>query len=185
MVSTCRASRARSRSARADSPAQRLAPVSIGNGSTATVIYAGTVNATSGAGLVFNNADGTYNFNGIVTLSGTAGIGITNGSSGTFTFAAGSSITNPSATAFNVSTGSPTITYNGAIHQTGSQRAVNIASTTGGSITFTGPVNASGTSTGISITNSVGTSVTFTGGVALTLPPPARHSPLRTAAASR
>ena len=145
-----------------------LAPFSITGGSTAAVIYAGTVTATAGPGLIFNNADGTYNFNGIVTLSGTAGIGITNGSSGTFTFAAGSSITNPSTSAFNVSTGSPTITYNGAIHQTGSQRAVSIASTAGGSITFTGPVNASGTNTGISITNAVGTTVTFTGGVALT-----------------
>ena len=57
--------------------------------STANVTYAGTVNATSGQGLVFNNADGAYNFNGIVTLSGTAGVSITNGSSGTFTFAGG------------------------------------------------------------------------------------------------
>jgi hypothetical protein len=144
-----------------------LSPFSVTGGSTATVTYAGTVTAGTGPGLIFNNADGTYNFSGIVTLSGTPGISITNGSSGTFSFASGSSITNPAATAFNVSGGSPTITYNGAINQSGSQRAVNIASTTGATITFAGPVNASGTTTGISITNAVGTTVTFTGGVAL------------------
>ncbi len=125
------------------------------------------MNATAGAGLLFNNADGIYNFNGNVTLSGTAGISITNGSSGTFTFSAGSSITSPSATAFNVSASAPIVDYNGTITQnTAARRAINIVDTTGGSITFDGLVTSSGTSTGVNINNANG-SVTFTGGLTL------------------
>ena len=54
------------------------------------------LNATNGTGLQFNNADGTYNFNGTTTLNGgDAGVDITNGSSGTFNFGTGVGITNP------------------------------------------------------------------------------------------
>ena len=66
---------------------------------TGTITFnTGTLSATNGTGLQFNNADSTaaYNFNGPTTLSGgNAGIDILAGSAGTFNFGTGVSITNP------------------------------------------------------------------------------------------
>ena len=74
------------------------------------------MSATNGTGLQFDNADGTYNFNGTTTLNGgDAGIDILNGSGGTFVFGTGTSITSPTGTAFNVVGGTASVTYSGNI----------------------------------------------------------------------
>jgi hypothetical protein len=142
---------------------------SIGNGHTGTISFTGTLNASAGTGVQFDNADGTYNYNGTTTLNGgDAGIDILNGSSGTFSFAATTAITSPTGTAFNVasSPGNPNVTYSGTItHNTAGQRAVNIDGTTGGAISIT-TVTAGSTAggvgnTGVNINNANG-SVTIT-----------------------
>lgn len=142
----------------------------LGGHSTGTLTFqTGTLSATNGTGLQFDNADGTYNFNGTNTLNGgDAGIDILNGSSGSFSFSASSTITSPTGTAFNVgsSPGNPTVTYSGSItHNTAGQRAVNIDGTTGGSVSITtvtaGSIAGGAGNTGVNINNANG-SVTFT-----------------------
>jgi Domain of unknown function (DUF4214)/Bacterial Ig domain len=93
------------------------ATVSVTGGHTGTLTFnTGTVSATTGTGLQFDNADGTYNFNGTTTLNGgDAGIDILNGSGGTFTFGANTSITNPSGTTFNLQSSTANVTYSGNI----------------------------------------------------------------------
>ena len=145
--------------------------VSISGGhSTGTIAFTtGTLSATSGDGLQFNNADGTYNFSGTTTLNGgDAGVDILNGSSGTFTFSAATTITSPTGTAFNVgsSPGNPNVTYSGTITQnTTGQRAVNIDGTTGNTVSIAtvtaGSVAGGVGNTGVNI-NNAGGNVTFT-----------------------
>ena len=144
--------------------------VSISGGhNTGTITFTGTLSASAGDGLQFNNADGTYNFNGATTLNGgNAGIDILNGSSGTFNFSASTSITSPTGTAFNVasSPGNPTVTYSGSItHNTAGQRAVNVDGTTGGSVSIAtvtaGSIAGGVGNTGVNI-NNAGGSVTIT-----------------------
>jgi VCBS repeat-containing protein len=141
------------------------AAVSISGGhATGTITFnTGTISATNGTGLQFDNADGTYNFNGTTTMNGgDAGIDILNGSGGTFSFNSSTTITNPSGTAFNVATspGNPTVTYAGTITQsTLNQRVVNVDTTTGGSISFTDSTNGvtgGSTSTGVNINAAAG-----------------------------
>ncbi|HEY5883589.1 MAG TPA: LamG-like jellyroll fold domain-containing protein, partial [Pyrinomonadaceae bacterium] len=146
-----------------------LVSISGGHNTGIITFQTGTLSATSGDGLQFNNADGTYNFNGTSTLNGgDAGIDILNGSGGSFTFSAASTITSPTGTAFNVGTapGSPNVTYNGSVTQnTTAQRAVNVDGTSGGAIaiaTVTAGSTAGGVgNTGVNISNATG-SVTFT-----------------------
>src|SRR5262249_54813296 len=137
----------------------------VASGHTGTLTFStGTLSANLGTGLQFDNADGTYNFNGTTTLNGgDAGIDILNGSSGTFNFSTSTSITSPTGTAFNVGTspGNPTVTYSGSITQNNAQRVVNIDGTTGAGITFqTGTITGGASSTGININNANG-NVTF------------------------
>ncbi|HEY0036819.1 MAG TPA: Ig-like domain-containing protein, partial [Longimicrobium sp.] len=81
---------------------------------TGTLTFTGTLNATAGVGLQFSDADGSYSFGGTTTLNGgDAGIDITTGSAGTFSFASGTSVTNPSGTAFRVASSTPGVTFNG------------------------------------------------------------------------
>ena len=140
------------------------------NGHTGTLTFStGTLSANNGTGFQFDNADGTYNFNGTNTLNGgDAGVDILNGSSGTFNFSASTTITSPTGTAFNVasSPGNPNVTYSGTItHNTAGQRAVNIDGTSGGAIsisTVTAGSTAGGVgNTGVNINNANG-SVTIT-----------------------
>ena len=141
--------------------------VAISNGHSAGIItfQTGTLSATAGTGLQFDNADSTYNFNGTTTLNGgDAGVDILNGSSGTFNFSSNVAITSPNAgPAFNVGTspGTPNVDYNGTITQNNAQRAVNIDGTTGGAIAFDGNVTGGASSTGVNI-NNAGGSVSFT-----------------------
>ncbi len=137
-------------------------------GHTGTLNMDGDISSTAGSGLVFSNADGTYNFNGTTNLNGTSdGVQITNGSSGTFTFSADTSITNTTGgAAFEESNSTANVTYNGTITQNTAQNAVNITDKTGGSTTFNGQVTANTSSaTAIHLEDNVGSTTSFNGGL--------------------
>ena len=156
------------------SQANNAAAVSIGGGhSTGTVRFdIGTVGATGGTGLQFNNADGIYQFEGTTTLGGgDAGIDILGGSDGTFTFAtaggSSASITNPTGPAFNVNGGGGMITYGGTIANN-SNRTAEVTNRTGGSVTFqTGTITDTG-ATGIRLASNGGGTTSFNGNVDIT-----------------
>lgn len=137
----------------------------------------GVINATTGDGLQFNNADGAYTFNDRVLLTGTTeGVVVENGSSGTFAFTdAGNAITNPTAggDAIVVQASDSIFTYNGAITtNAGSGRAVTIGGplvangNTGGTVTIGAAITS--TDEGILIQNNSGGTNAFTGAVSLT-----------------
>jgi len=144
--------------------------LSVSGGHTGTLTFnTGTLSATSGTGLQFDNADGTYNFNGTTTLNGgDAGVDILNGSGGTFSFGSNATITSPTGTAFNVNGSSPAVTYSGSITQnTAGQRVVNIDTTASNTITFqTGTITGGASSTGVNI-NAANGNVTFSNGMTL------------------
>ena len=149
--------------------AANSATVDISNHTTGLVTFTATVSASNGTGLQFNNADSTYNFNGVATLGGgDAGIDIIGGSSGTFSFVAGSTITSPTGPAFNVAgSSSPAVTYSGSITQNNAARVVNIDGTSSNTITFqTGTITGGASSTGINI-NAANGNVTFSNGMTL------------------
>lgn len=140
----------------------RLVDVTSQTGGTIT-FQTGTLSATSGTGILLNNADGTVNFNGTTTLNGgDVGVDVENTSSGTISFASGASIANPTGIALAVSNSSPTaLTFAGPItHNAG--RAVSLSSV-GGTVTVSGNISGSGPSaSGILVQNSSG-NVTFSG----------------------
>jgi uncharacterized repeat protein (TIGR01451 family) len=144
--------------------------LSVAAAHSGTLIFnTGTLNASSGTGLQFDNADGTYNFNGTNTLvGGDAGVDILNGSSGTFTFSSTSTITSPTGTAFNVNASSPSVTYSGNITQnTAAQRVINIDTTASNTILFqTGTITGGPSSTGVNINAATG-NVTFSNGMTM------------------
>jgi hypothetical protein len=114
--------------------------VAIGGGHTgATITLNGTVVATNGSGIQFDNADGTYNLSNSVTLlGGDAGIDVINGSSGTISLSSTNShIASPTGTALTVSGGAATVTYAGRITQNSAARMITVSDTTGGSVSFT------------------------------------------------
>ncbi|TPM66829.1 MULTISPECIES: S-layer family protein [unclassified Mesorhizobium] len=120
--------------------AGNAALVAIAGHTAGTITFqTGTLSATDGPGLQFDNADGIYNFNGTTTLNGgNASVDILNDSDGTFGFGVGTSITSPNGTAFSVDGGNATVTYAGTITQgTGGQRLIVVADTTGGAVNFT------------------------------------------------
>lgn len=94
------------------------AAVSVTDHTGGTVTFdTGTIIATDGTGLQFNNADGTYNFLGTTTLNGDdAGIDIINDSAGMFTFDGLTQITNSNGLAVNIDGGvmgqSAQVTFN-------------------------------------------------------------------------
>ncbi|KAI9135300.1 hypothetical protein ON05_020060 [Acaryochloris sp. CCMEE 5410] len=149
--------------------ANNASAVNVQSGHTGTITFASTtnINATNGNGLQFNNADGTYNFNGTTTLNGgDAGIDILNGSAGTFTFSANTSITSPSGTAFNEDTSTASVTYAGTITQNNAASAVNINNKTGNTTAFNGLVTANtSTAPGINLTNNTGSTINFNAGL--------------------
>ncbi|WP_197528408.1 beta strand repeat-containing protein [Aeoliella mucimassa] len=99
------------------------------------------INATNGDGLQFDNADGTYDFDGTVVLDGSSngadtGIDIINDSDGTFTFL-DTTIVDPSGTAFNVVGGSADVSYIGNITQSNNATTVSVTGGHDGTISFT------------------------------------------------
>lgn len=146
------------------------AMVSIANHTTGTITFqTGTLSATNGTGLQFNNADSTtsYNFNGTTTLNGgDAGIDITGGSAGTFTFGANASINNPSGIAYREDTSTANVTYNGTITKTNNaNHAVDINAKTGGTTTFNGQIAATTTTANaVDLTNNTNGTIAFNPG---------------------
>jgi hypothetical protein len=151
------------------SQANNAALVSVSGGhNTGTLTFdTGTLSATNGTGLVFDNADGTYNFNGTTTLNGgNAAITIQNGSAGTFAFSSNTSVTNPTGTAFTANGSTANVTYSGNLTKNGTSAGllVDITNESAGTITFqTGTLSStSSVGTGINLTN-VGATVNFNG----------------------
>jgi hypothetical protein len=146
--------------------ANNVAMVNVRNHTTGTITFqTGTLSASNGTGLQFDNCDSTtsYNFNGTTTLNGgDAGIDIINGSAGNFTFA-NADITNPTGAAFLVNGGNGTISHMGTISKNNAGRLVDIQSRTGGSVTLTGNLSSTGTSTGINVSSCTGGTMTFSG----------------------
>jgi hypothetical protein len=144
--------------------------VSIGGGhQTGTITFqTGTLSATNGTGLQFDNADGIYNFNGTTTLNGgDAGIDILNGSNGTFSFAATTSVTNPTGTAININTSSAgNITYSGTFSKSSTGIGIQVNAKTGGTVAFNGSGTktlSTTTSAAVSLTGNAGGVVNFSG----------------------
>jgi hypothetical protein len=148
------------------SAGQRM--IDISNQSSGTITFqTGTLSATNGDGIQLLNADGTVNFNGTTILNGgDAGIDITTGSGGTFSFNSNTSITNPSGTAFNFNASTANVTYSGSMTKSGAGagQIVDIVGQASGTITFqTGTLSSTATSgTGINLSNVDGT-VNFNG----------------------
>jgi hypothetical protein len=128
--------------------------VSIGGGHlTGAVTFTGTLNASSGTGLLFDNADSTYNFNGTTTLNGgDAGIDVLNGSGGTFNFG-GTTITNPSGVALNVSASSGAITISGAISKNTDGKLIDFDNYDTGTATISGDLSCTSLCDGVEVTN--------------------------------
>jgi hypothetical protein len=162
------------------SQANNAAMVNVSGGHTGTMTFqTGTLNATNGTGLQFDNADGTYNFNGTNTLNNSvggananAGIDIVNGSNGNFSFSSNSSITGQTSTgetAFNVSgAGTGNITYAGTIGATDATdnagTSVSVTGHTGGTVAFTGNIlDSSDTGGGIGVSGNANTTINFSG----------------------
>ena len=156
---------------------QPLLSVSGGHSGTLT-FQTGTLNATNGTGLQFDNADGTYNFNGTTTLNGgDAGVDILNGSLGTFSFAETAAVTNPTGNLFNINASAPTFTYSGSFTKNNNSTiGINVTSNTGGSVTFNGDslvagadaavetkVLSTGSANAINLTSNAGMTMTFSG----------------------
>ena len=130
----------------------------------AITFQSGNLTATAGTGLLFNNADGTYLFNGTTTLNGgDAGIDILNGCSGSFTFA-NAPITNPSGPCININSCTPgTITHSGTLSKNNTGRLIDISSNASGTITFNGNLSSTATSSGILVNANSGVNITFAG----------------------
>jgi len=146
------------------SQANAAAMVNIsGAHNTGTITFnTGTLSATNGTGLQFDNADGNYNFNGTTTLTGGSRIDILNGSSGSFGFSSGASVTNGGGTAsFNVSDSNPGVAYAGTI-TTNALRPVSISNAAAaacGTQTFSGAIGSTGN--GILVNNCNAGTITF------------------------
>lgn len=150
--------------------------LSVVNGHEGTLVFnevdadAGVINATSGAGLVFNNADGAYTFNDEVALNGTTpAISVTNDSEGTFTFSdADIDYSGAGAAVTIAGSNVQAFTISGDINVTGAGAAlpVSISNNTGGSITFNSPITS--TQGGILVTTNTDTTVRFAGQTTLT-----------------
>jgi hypothetical protein len=137
--------------------------VSVAGSHAGALTFSGNLSAASGDGLQFNAADGTYAFSGTTELNGgDAGVDITNGSAGTFTFGTGTAITSPSGTAFNVYGSSPTVTYSGNLTKGNAGAMVEVGEQPGGSVTFQTGTLSAGAGSGISLSNADGT-VAFNG----------------------
>ncbi|WP_431470554.1 hypothetical protein [Sphingosinithalassobacter sp. LHW66-3] len=140
-----------------------------GNHTSGSLLFGGTISATSGSGLRFSNADGTYGFTGVSTLNGgDAGIDILSGSDGSFTFGTGTSITAPSGNGLHLADSNANLTFSGSITNAGGN-AVYIDNHDAGNVLFqTGSITATnGLNGGIVISNSHGGEVRFTGAVSL------------------
>ncbi|WP_395382457.1 hypothetical protein ACHMW4_18970 [Mesorhizobium sp. UC22_110] len=147
-----------------------VAALSVTGGHSGSITFdaASSILASNGTGLLFDNADGIYGFNGATTLSGgDAGIDILNGSAGSFTFGTGASIASPSGTALTVDGSTATVTFAGSLTQNSAATAISVTNNTGGTITLGGMVVAT-TSTADAILfqgNGAATTLSLNGGL--------------------
>ncbi|MBB4634667.1 beta strand repeat-containing protein [Longimicrobium terrae] len=145
--------------------ASNAALVAVSGGHTGTLTFnTGTLQASTGTGIQFNNADGAYAFDGTTTLNGgDAGVDVTGGSGGAISFGTGASITNPTGTALDVANGgsAANVTYAGTI-SANAGRPVSVAGVSGGAVTVSGNITASGL--GLSVSGNSGGTITFSGG---------------------
>ncbi len=144
--------------------------VSVSSGDIGNAVFSGTLSATGGTGLQFDNADGFYTFSGATTLNGgDAGIDIVNGSSGNFLFEPGTSITSPSGAGIDIQASTAGLHYRGTLSfATAGQAAVNVVDHSGGTILLSGTLNATN-GTGLQFSNAdgfyqFGGAVTLNGG---------------------
>ena len=120
--------------------------VSFSGGHSGTAVFdaATTIAATNGDGLQFNDADGTYNFNGTTTLNGgDAGIDILGGSAGTFTFNAPTINNAAGGVGVNIDNAgaSATVTFDGLAVTTNNNTGVLVNNNTG-TLTIDNTTNA-------------------------------------------
>ncbi len=143
--------------------------INIQGGHSGQFDFGGSVNATNGDGLQFDNANGIYNFTGPVTLNGgDAGIDILAGSAGTFTFT-NTDITSPSGIGLNVDGGTADVTLQlgSSITQGNNAAAVNVQGGHSGTVTFDLGTNLNATNgTGLQFMDADGTYI-FNGGITL------------------
>jgi hypothetical protein len=159
--------------------ASNAALLSVAGGHTGTVSFpGGTLSATNGSGLQFDNADGTYSFNGTLDLSNgvggaDAGIDVLNGSGGTFSFNANSNVSNPANQAITVQNGAGTLsfTYSGSFTKNNNAvTGILVQNNTGGSVVFNGDrttetkVLSTGAATAVNLASNGSTSIQFAGG---------------------
>ncbi|MEM9733396.1 MAG: inverse autotransporter beta domain-containing protein [Pseudomonadota bacterium] len=114
------------------------AALAVINGHSGTITADGDVMATDGNGLQFENADGTYAFNGTTTLNGgDASIDIGVGSDGMFAFGDSTSINNPALGGLNVVGGTANVDFGGSItNARAGMAAVRIAGAHTGTVNF-------------------------------------------------
>jgi hypothetical protein len=145
------------------SQAANAALLSVTATHTGDLNFNGAVSATGGTGLQFADADGSYLFNAATTLNGgDAGVDVTGGSAGTFTFAS-ATITNPTGVALNVAASAPTLSLAGTVTNNNG-RAVVVDGLTGGLVSVSAAVNSASPGTGILVQNNTGGTTEFIGG---------------------
>ncbi len=133
--------------------------VSIIDHTTGTITFqTGTLSATLGTGISFDNADGIYNFTGTTNLAGgNAHIDIIDSTGGTISFGANTTITNPSGVAVNVDgTTNPItagITIAGSISKTSSGRMVDFFNYDTGTANISASLSCTSSCGGIEVTN--------------------------------
>ncbi|WBY09546.1 hypothetical protein PIB19_09740 [Sphingomonas sp. 7/4-4] len=115
-----------------------LAAINVVNHSGGTIDFTGLIDITTGTGINFDNADGTYNFTGTTGLdAGSAGIVIANGSAGDFTFGANTTVIANGGSALAVSSSTATIDYLGYAYALGGN-GISITDHSVGTIDFSG-----------------------------------------------
>ena len=144
------------------------AAIDVSNVHTGSLTFPNTVTATTGSGLQFSNADGTYNFSGAALLSGGAGIDILAGSGGTFTWDGDSSIGNSTGELINIQTSAPDVTYSGAFSKNNTGRGIYLLNNTGGSFTINGTgtksiIVTSAATHAVDLDNNDGMTMSFSG----------------------
>jgi hypothetical protein len=141
--------------------------ISGGHGGTVT-FHTGTIAISNNSaccfgGVDFDNADGTYDFAGPLSITGgRTAIRVIGGSGGVMSFGSASSVADQSNVTFDIVNSAPLFTYAGSF--SGSpQFSINAAFNTGGTIRFNG-VGETKNMSSISIHSSPGTSLEFLGG---------------------
>jgi hypothetical protein len=145
-----------------------MVSVSGGHNSGIVRFNIGILSATNGTGLLFDNADGTYNFNGTTTLNGgDAGIDILNGSAGSFSFSANTSITNPLNEVIKINNSAAGMNYNGTFTKNNNAViGIFIRGETSGSVNFNGSgtkILSTSTANAIDLSSNSGASINFNG----------------------